>query len=234
MQLDLVEAIAMATARNLLGEQPEERLRVWYHNGEDPFDRDHAPRRRYLSALLDPHDGVARPFVHHIRERIPAAGRQRLQQPGNRRRLLGQISTCIADNEIDLAIFDPLVTLHSVSELDTGKMDTVVRLFASIADDNDAAIELAHHVRKPGAGINADYDVNDIRGVTAITDAVRAARLLNRMSEKDAEARGCDERAPFPLPGRPRQRQLQPGPGRHLAAVHQYRIAQQRRGRRSG
>ena len=36
--LDMVEAVAMVTCRNLLGEQPEERLRVWYHNGEDPLD----------------------------------------------------------------------------------------------------------------------------------------------------------------------------------------------------
>ena len=28
----------MATCRNLLGEQPEQRLRVWLHNGEDPRD----------------------------------------------------------------------------------------------------------------------------------------------------------------------------------------------------
>jgi hypothetical protein len=31
----MVEGVAMATARNLLGEQPTERLRVWFHNGED-------------------------------------------------------------------------------------------------------------------------------------------------------------------------------------------------------
>ena len=28
----------MATCRNLLSEQPTERLRVWYHNGEDPLE----------------------------------------------------------------------------------------------------------------------------------------------------------------------------------------------------
>jgi AAA domain len=33
--LVMVEALAMATCRNLLGEQPEERCRVWLHNGED-------------------------------------------------------------------------------------------------------------------------------------------------------------------------------------------------------
>jgi RecA-family ATPase len=107
--------------------------------------------------------------------------------------LVRQISAAIGDNRIDLAIFDPFVMLHSVSEVDTGKMDAVVRLFAGIGDENDAAIEIAHHVRKPAAGSAGDYDVHDIRGVAAITDAVRAARILNRMNEKDAEAAGCTE-----------------------------------------
>jgi hypothetical protein len=31
----MVEAVAMATCRDLLGEQPLERLKVWIHNGED-------------------------------------------------------------------------------------------------------------------------------------------------------------------------------------------------------
>ena len=72
-------------------------------------------------------------------------------------------------------------------------MDAVIRLFAGIADENDCAVEIAHHMRKPAAGVAADYDVHDIRGVAAITDAVRAARVLNRMNEKDAEAAGLTE-----------------------------------------
>jgi RecA-family ATPase len=192
--LDLVEAIAMATARNLLGEQPEERLRVWYHNGEDPF----IEIMRRVAAICQ-HYSISQEelpgylFITSGNEfplRV-AKGYASLEIDVG---LLGQISACVADREIDIAVFDPLVTLHSVSEIDTGKMDTVIRLFAGIADENDAAIELAHHVRKPAAGVSADYDVNDIRGVTAITDAVRAARLLNRMNEKDAEAAGCDEK----------------------------------------
>jgi RecA-family ATPase len=192
--LDLVEAIAMATARNLLGEQPEERLRVWYHNGEDPF----IEIMRRVAAICQhysiPQEELPGYLFITSGNEFPlrvAKGYASLEIDVG---LLGQISACVADREIDIAVFDPLVTLHSVSEIDTGKMDTVIRLFAGIADENDAAIELAHHVRKPAAGVSADYDVNDIRGVTAITDAVRAARLLNRMNEKDAEAAGCDEK----------------------------------------
>ena len=191
--LDMVEAIAMATCRNLLGEQPEARLRVWYHNGEDP--RDEINRR--LAAICQhyriPTARVAGLSLDHIRDRVSAAGSQGLHQFGSRR-CAGTADFRGHQRQPDRCRhLDPLVTLHSVSEVDSGKMDTVVRLFAGIADENDAAIEIAHHVRKPAAGSNSDYDVHDIRGVAAITDAVRAARVLNRMNEKDAEAAGCSE-----------------------------------------
>jgi RecA-family ATPase len=190
---DMVEAIAMVTGRNLLGEQPEERLRVWFHNGEDP--RDEIDRR--LAAICQhfkiPQEELTGWLWTTSGNEFPlrvAKGYANFEVDAV---LVRQISAAISDNQIDLAIFDPLVTLHSVSEIDTGKMDAVIRLFAGIADDTDAAIEPAHHVRKPAAGSAGDYDVHDIRGVAAITDAVRAARVLNRMNEKDAEAAGCSE-----------------------------------------
>ena len=191
--LDMVEAIAMATCRNLLGEQPEERLRVWYHNGEDPLDE----IKRRIAAICQ-HYKIQQSelegwlFVTSGNE-FPLRVAKGYSDLKIDHELVQQISAAVAENKIDLAIFDPLVTLHNVSELDTGKMDSVVRLFAAIGDENDASIELAHHVRKPAAGSNGDYDVHDIRGVGAITDATRAARVLNRMSEKDAETAGCDE-----------------------------------------
>ena len=36
--LSLVELIAMCTTRNLLGEQPLERCKAWYHNAEESLD----------------------------------------------------------------------------------------------------------------------------------------------------------------------------------------------------
>jgi RecA-family ATPase len=190
---DMVEAIAMVTGRNLLGEQPEERLRVWFHNGEDP--RDEIDRR--LAAICQhfkiPQEELTGWLWTTSGNEFPLRVAKGYANFEVNAVLVRQISAAISDNQIDLAIFDPLVTLHSVSEIDTGKMDGVIRLFAGIADETDAAIELAHHVRKPAAGSAADYDVHDIRGVAAITDAVRAARVLNRMNERDAEAAGCSE-----------------------------------------
>jgi RecA-family ATPase len=192
--LDLVEAIAMATCRNLLGEQPEERLRVWYHNGEDPLDE----INRRIAAICQHHSIPQEELAGWLwvtsGNEFPLRVAKGYSSLEINSVLVRQISAAISDNRIDVAIFDPLVTLHSVSEMDPGKMDAVIRVFAGIADENDAGIELAHHMRKPAAGAAAtDYDVHDIRGVGAITDAVRAARVLNRMNEKDAEAAGCTE-----------------------------------------
>ena len=71
-------------------------------------------------------------------------------------------------------------------ETDNTKMDQVIRIFAGIADENRCAIELSHHVRKGASGSNGDYGAADIRGATAIHDAIRGARMLNHMSDQDA------------------------------------------------
>jgi RecA-family ATPase len=191
--LNMVEAVAMVTLRNLLGEQPGEPLRVWYHNGEDP----RAEIDRRLVAICKyykiPQQELQGRLFTTSAEEFPlrvAKGYANLEIDAD---LVKQMSAVIYDNQINLAIFDPLVTMHSVPELDTGKMDAVIRLFAGIGSENNAGIELDHHMRKPAAGVQADYDIHDIRGVAAITDAVRSARVLNRMSEKIAEDVGCAE-----------------------------------------
>jgi RecA-family ATPase len=109
-------------------------------------------------------------------------------------RLVKCIAEQIGDNAIDVAAFDPLVTLHAVSESDPGKMDAVVRIFGKIADTQNCAIDISHHTRKgpPGAG-PADLDLDDMRGAKAIGDAMRAVRILNHMSKQDAESAGLHE-----------------------------------------
>lgn len=191
--LEMVEAIAMATGRNLLDEQPGEWLRVWYHNGEDP--RNEIDRR--LVAICKhykiPHVDLQGRLFTTSAEEFPlrvAKGYANLEIDSD---LVKQMATVMYENQIDLAIFDPFVTMHSVPELDTGKMDAVIRLFAGIGSENNAGIDLPHHMRKPAAGVQADYDIHDIRGVAAITDAVRSARVLNRMNEQVAADVGCEE-----------------------------------------
>ena len=192
--LCMVETVAMATCRNLLGEQPTERLRAWYHNGEDTLEE----LQRRLGAIClhyeIPQEELRGWFFMTSGNEVPlrvAAGYSdlKIDKP-----LVELINAEIARNEVDVAVLDPLITLHGVPEQDNSKMDTVIRIFAGIADTQNCAVELAHHTRKLPPGANGtDYVAADIRGATATKDAVRAARMLNHMGEKDAEAAGIPE-----------------------------------------
>jgi AAA domain len=190
--LCMVEAVAVATCRNLLEEQPTERLRAWYHNGEDNIEE----LNRRLGAIClhydIPQEELSGWFFMTSGNEVPlrvAKGYSELKIDAP---LIKCIEGEIERNEIDIAVLDPLVTLHGVPEQDNNKMDTVVRIFASIADAQDCAVELAHHTRKLAAG-TTDYTADDMRGASAIKDAVRAARMLNQMREKDAADVGIPE-----------------------------------------
>jgi RecA-family ATPase len=184
--LDMIEGIAMATCRNLLGEQPEERLRVWFHNGEEPLEE----MRRRVAAICQhyniPQDELVGWFFMTSGHEVPLRVAEGYTKLEINDALIARISDQIRLNRIDVAIFDPLITLHGVPETDNTKMDQVIRIFASIADENRCAIELSHHVRKGPSGSNGDYGAADIRGATAIHDAIRGARMLNHMSDQDA------------------------------------------------
>jgi hypothetical protein len=184
--LDMVEAIAMATCHNLLGEQPSERLRVWLHNGEDNLDE----MMRRVAAICQ-HYSIEQSelmgwFFMTSGNEVPLRVAEGYNKLDINKQLINRINTQIEENEIDIVTLDPLITLHGVRESDNTKMDGVIRIFAGIADANDCAIEISHHVRKPAAGSNGDYGTADIRGASAIHDAVRSARILNRMAERDA------------------------------------------------
>ena len=175
----LVEGAAMATCRNLLSEQPGERVRVWYHNGEDTYDE----LQRRVAAICQhykiPQEELAGWFFMTTATEVPlkvASGYSELKIDKG---LVDCISEQIEANAIDVAIFDPLITLHGTSEQDNNKMDTVVRIFAGIANTQECAIDLAHHTRKQPAGTNGngDYGAADMRGASAVHDALRAVRV---------------------------------------------------------
>jgi RecA-family ATPase len=191
--MDMIEGVAMTTCRDLLGEQPLERLRVWIHNGEDnliELNRRIAAICQYYKIDMRELEGWL--FLTSGSE-FPLKVATGFSDLHVDKPLVDRIAEQIAHNKIDVAILDPLITLHGVSEGDNVRMDTVIRLFSSIADGEDCAIELSHHMRKMPAGVNADYTAADIRGATAIFDAVRSARVLNRMSDKEGAELGLPE-----------------------------------------
>jgi len=190
--LVMVEAIAMATGRDLLSEGAKEPLRVWYHNGEDNMlelqRRVGAICQHYNIPMEELESGFFMTSGNEVPLRVAETWSQvRLQTD---HRLVKHITEAIGDNKIDAGMFDPLVTLHGVGENNAGQMDQVIRIFTRMADSQNCAIDLSHHTRKLAPGSADEYGIDDMRGAGAVKDAMRAVRMLNVMSPKDAESAG--------------------------------------------
>ncbi|GJD52698.1 hypothetical protein OPKNFCMD_5464 [Methylobacterium crusticola] len=188
--LALVEAVAMATGRSLLGAEPRKRLRVWYWNGEDPQDEvqrriaavcvHYDIGREELEGRLFLDSGRNTPIV--IAQRV--GDHTQVQRP-----VVADFVSEIRSKQIDVTIIDPFVSCHDVPENDNGAIDKVTKAWAGIAGQTNSAVELVHHVRKASAG-QAGYSVDDARGGSALIGAVRSARVLNVMSTEEASNAG--------------------------------------------
>jgi hypothetical protein len=189
----LVEAIAMVTAKEFLGETPTSgALRVWYY-GEDPQDeldrRIAAICQHYGIQKNDLGDRLFRDSMHTLPlKRFASQGKAGKSGSGIvfDKIIEEGIRHTIRQVRLDVVIFDPLISLHSASENDNVAMDAIARKLGTIAAETDSAIDLVHHARKP-TGSQAELTVDDGRGARSLIDAVRSARILNRMSAKEAE-----------------------------------------------
>nr|WP_160115835.1 AAA family ATPase [Bosea lathyri] len=186
--LKIVEALAMASGKPLLGAQPTGTYRVWLWNGEDPMDE----LERRISAAMQ-HYGLTREdvgdrlFVDSGRnmEIVLASETRdgcRIAEP-----VAGAVLATIEANRLDVLTLDPFISTHRVSENDNGAIDMVVKKWAKIADAGNASVELVHHVRKLNGG---EVTVEDGRGAVSLLAAARSARALSRMSKVDAVRMG--------------------------------------------
>jgi hypothetical protein len=177
--LVLYEAIEMVAAG----------LRVWYLSGEDPrveLDRrlaahcaKHHIQLATLNGKLFVDDRASFPFSMGM---CPRAGIVAFDQAA-----LARFEKAIVADKIDVVILDPFISFHAVPENDNGCVDAVVKRIAGITQRTNCCIELSHHVRKPFAG-QAALTVDDARGGSAIINAVRSGRVLNRMTQQEAES----------------------------------------------
>ena len=191
-QLIIAERLALATGRPLLGEATK-RCKVWYWNGEDPRDE---LDRRFLATCL--HYGISqadlegRLFVDSGRDTPIVIAREERAGLVIAEPVVAAVIAAIKENGIDVFTVDPFVSSHEVSENDNAKINAVARQWAAIADECNCAIELVHHVRKTGG---AEITVEDARGASALHDAARSMRALNRMSDDEAKKAGMTTRS---------------------------------------
>ena len=190
--LVMVEALAMVTGRDLLGIQPTEPLRVWYHNGEDPMDE---LDRRFLGACkyykIDADQLGGRLFTDSGRDNPVTIANQVRDGAFVNEALVERIIQEIQNKGIDVLILDPFVSTHAVSENDNNAIQAVARTWGRIANITNCSISLVHHTRKTNGG---DISVEDGRGGSALKDAARSARAFNQMQPSQAEQWGVDNR----------------------------------------
>lgn len=189
--MQIVEALAIATGRPLLGEAVHEPCNVWIINLEDPLEE---MQRRILAAMryynIKPEDVRGRLFVDAGRDfRLTFATQTRDGVIPNTA-LIDHMIAKIPERQIGAVFIDPFVGSHEVNENDNGAVNAVVAEIRRVADITACAIGLVHHIRK---GNGEDANIDSVRGAGSLIGAARAARVINRVSEADAERLGVDK-----------------------------------------
>jgi len=69
-------------------------------------------------------------------------------------------------------------------------MNAAVGAVRTVCDSTDCATALVHHIRK---GNGDDATVDSIRGAGSLIGAARAARVINKISQEDAQKLGVSE-----------------------------------------
>jgi AAA domain len=186
---NLAEAIAMVAGRNLLGQPPGEKLKVWYWCLEDPLEE----LTRRIQAICH-HYGITeqelggRLFVNGREQPlcITTAIRNAVEiSPSIVEGFINEISEC----QIDLLIIDPFISCHEAPENDNNAQDKVAKAWGGIAVAAKCCVKLVHHIRKADMG---DVSTASARGSKALTDAARSVRIFQSMNDADAPKAGVD------------------------------------------
>lgn len=189
--LQIVEALCICTGRPLLGENVHQRTRVYLVNLEDPIDE---MQRRILAAMkyydikreevegwlfLDAGRDFNMKFTALVRGEIVI-----------NEALIQHMQAKIIEHDIGLTFIDPWVGANDINENDNGQMNKAVAQIRRIADVTNSGVCLVHHIRKTGG---EDANIDSVRGAGSLIGAVRAARVINRVSVEDLMRMGVKE-----------------------------------------
>ncbi len=182
--LGMAEALALASGRKLLHDQPREPLRVWIFNGEEP--RDEMERRLAAAAIhygLSQADIADRLFVDNGNELPIVLADQAREGVVIRQPLIDALVDALKEREVDVLLVDPFVSTHNLAENDNGAIQQAATAWKEVAHRANVAIGLAHHTVKLR---DRDATADDGRGASSLVAKARDARVLNPMSAQDA------------------------------------------------
>jgi hypothetical protein len=188
--LVITEVLAMTSGLALLGDKPAGPLRVGVFNFEDDFDemlRRVAAAELHFAKLLEGTGFRDRLFIlgaeHALKIGRMVNGVAKIDEAAVRETIAE-----VLDKRLDVLIADPFVSMHGVPESDNDAVDRILKDGCGrIAREGRCAVWIQHHTRKPPAGAGEmGYRVEDSRGASALINAVRHARVVNRMSREEA------------------------------------------------
>jgi hypothetical protein len=189
--MTIVEALAMATGRPLLGETVHEQGNVWLINLEDPRSellmRTLAAMKHYGLSKKDVYGKIFLDGEDDIKMVMAAEGRDGLVTNDA---LAEYVLNKIISEKITAVIIDPFVSVSQVNENSNTSIQVVVAMFRAIARNANCSITLVHHTRK---GNGDDATVDSIRGAGSLISAARVARVINKVSVDDAMQLGFPE-----------------------------------------
>ncbi|MGA7310501.1 MAG: AAA family ATPase [Pseudolabrys sp.] len=193
--MSLVEALAMASGKPLLGEEVPRPLRVLLICLEDNRN---AMDKRIAAAMkhhrLTPKDIGGRLFVKAKAEISFKIAKQKKGDTKVDSAFVEEMIKQLRANKIDVLSIDPFLKTHGVSENDNTAIGAVVDAYDEIAERADGGISLWHHTRK-GNALGATVD--SARGASAFIDACRSVRILETMTSEEAAKQKIDNAKPY-------------------------------------
>jgi hypothetical protein len=187
----IIEALAMATGKNLFGVHPMVARRVLLINLEDnrkEMDRRIAAAMKHYK--LTRRDVGDRLFViakGELKLKLAKMSKGNIQC--DEEAIQGVIAY-LKKKEIDVVSIDPLRKTHGLKENDNVEMGVVIECFEDISENANCAVHLWHHNRKSGSG---ETSIESLRGASSLVDAPRSAEIMETMTEVMADKLDIDE-----------------------------------------
>lgn len=188
--LTMVEAVAIATGKPLLGQPVYERTKVWVISLEDPRSEGLLRLAAIMQHYNVMHEDLAGWLFmdgeDDIKITLAAETRDGVTENDA---LLEYMTAKIKQLGIGVVIMDPLIGAHQVNENSNMAVQVVVAMLRKLARDTGASVHPVHHIRK---GNGDEATVDSVRGANALIGAARSARVLNKISEEVAEKLGLE------------------------------------------
>jgi RecA-family ATPase len=100
----------------------------------------------------------------------------------------------MGDNRADIMMYDPLVNLHGLVEMDNSHMRLLASLIRNIARETNSAAMVSHHTSK-SSSTKEKGDADAFRGASALVNSSRIALLISGITKGDREQFGLRERS---------------------------------------